>query len=134
MSVERGPRDTAPYIRIPRQHYATLYVEEDTDTGHLLYEEWAEARLARVRLIPFSDSGRETVYTADLTWHARDDVRAGFLLAAGVLTGHTGVLGAAELFMVFAAGVDAQVRPEGRREAFVAERLAAVLTWRDVAP
>jgi len=120
-------------LRMPRQHYTTLYVEEDTDTGHLLYEEWADARLARVRLVPFADTGRETVYTADLRWHARDDVRAGFLLAAGVLTGHAGALGSFELFMVFAAGVDAQVRPEGRREAFVAERLAAVLTWRPAA-
>lgn len=120
-------------VRMPRQHYVTLYVEEDTDTGHLLYEEWAEARLARVRLVPFSNAGRETVYTADLTWHARDDVRAGFLLAAGVLTGHTGTLGADELFMVFAAGVDAQAWPAGQREGFVAERLAAVLTWRESA-
>ncbi len=117
-------------VRMPRQHYVTLYVEEDIDTGHLLYEEWAEAKLARVRLVPFSDAGRETVYTADLTWHARDDVRAGFLLAAGVLTGHTGVLGADELYMVFAAGVDAQAWPADQREGFVAERLAAVLTWR----
>ncbi len=123
--------DAAPYIRIPRQHYGTLYVEEDTDTGHLLYEEWADAKLARVRLVPFSGETRQTVYRADLTWHARDDVRQGFLLTAGVLTGHTGTLSAFEFAMVFSAGVDAQVRPESRREAFVADRLAAVLSWRN---
>lgn len=120
-------------IRIPRQHYITLYVEEDTDTGHLLYEEWADARLARVRLVPFDDTGRQTVYKADLTWHARDDVRAGFALAAGVLTGHTGTLSAFEFAMVFSAGVDAQAWPADQREGFVAERLAAVLSWRKCA-
>ncbi len=120
-------------VKVPRQHYVTLYGEEDTDTGHLLYEEWDDAKLARVRLVPFDDTGRQTVYKADLTWHARDDVRAGFALAAGVLTGHTGTLSAFEFAMVFSAGVDAQVRPESRREAFVADRLAAVLSWRESA-
>ena len=120
-------------LRMPRQHYVTLYVEEDTDTGHLLYEEWADARLARVRLVPFADTGRETVYAADLTWHARDEVRAGFLLAAGALTGHTGTLAADELYMLFAAGVDAQAWPSDQREGFVSERLTAILSWRESA-
>jgi hypothetical protein len=67
-------------------------VEEDTDTGHLLYEEWADAKLARVRLVPFDDSGRSTVYTVDLTWRRQSEVRAGFALAIGILTGHEGTL------------------------------------------
>ncbi len=118
-------------IRIPCQHYVNLYVEEDTDTGHLLYEEWDDARLARVRLVPFDDTGRQTVYKADLQWHHRDDVRQGFLLTAGVLTGHTGTLSAFEFAMVFSAGVDAQAWPADQREGFVADRLAAVLSWRE---
>lgn len=119
--------------RPPRVYYVTLFVEEDTDSGHLLYEEWADAKLARVRLAPFDDSGRQTVYTADLTWHDRLEVRLGFRLAAGVLTGHTGALDALELQMVITAGVDAQRRPADQRERFVAERLAAVISWRESA-
>jgi hypothetical protein len=120
-------------IKMPRQHYVTLHVEEDTDTGHLLYEVWSDAKLARVRLVPFSGETRETVYTADLQWHNADEVSRGFLLAAGVLTGHTGVLRANELYLLFAAGVDAQSWPAGKREGFVVERLEAILSWRESA-
>lgn len=120
-------------VRMPRQHYTTLYVEEDTDTGHLLYEEWAEARLARVRLVPFDGSDRSTVYTADLRWQDRAEVRAGFALAAAILTGHDGLLAPDEIGQVIRAGVDAQAWPAGQRESFVTERLAAVLTWRESA-
>lgn len=121
-----------PCARVPRQTFVVVAVEEDIDAGHLLYEEW-DAEIARVRLVPFDDSGRSTVYRADLRWQARDEVRAGFLLAAGVLTGHTGTLSARELQMVITAGVDAQAWPADQREAFVAERLAAVLSWRESA-
>lgn len=120
--------------RPPRQHYVTLFVEEDTDTGHLLYEEWSDAKLARVRLVPFGDSGRQTVYTADLTWRGQSNVRAGFLLAAGALTGHTGALDGDELGMVIVAGVDAQAWPVDQRERFVVERLEQVVAWRSEIP
>lgn len=120
--------------RPPRQHFVTLFAEEDTDTGHLLYEEWADAKLARVRLVPFDDSGRQTVYTADLTWRDQSEVRTGFLLAAGVLTGHTGALDGDDLGMVIVAGVDAQAWPVDQRERFVVERLEQVVSWRSEIP
>lgn len=116
-------------VKVPRQHFKVLLVEEDTDSGHLLYEEWPEAKLARVRLVPFSDAGRSTVYTADLTWHRAAEVRAGFALAAGVLTGHTGQLSPEDLRWVLSAGVDAQAWPADQREQFVSNRLAQVIAW-----
>jgi len=102
--------DPRPYVRVRRTHYVTVMVEEDTDSGHLLYEEWADAKLARVRLVPLDDSGRSTVYTVDLTWRRQDEVRAGFVLAAGLLTGHTGILLPDEIEQVIRAGLDAQAR------------------------
>jgi len=117
-------------VRMPARTFEVFAIEEDTDSGHLLYEEWAN-EIARVRLVPFDDSGRSTVYVADLRWQKQAEVRAGFALAAGVLTGHDGVLAPDELRMIIAAGVDAQAWPEDQREAFVLTRIEQVISWRD---
>jgi len=121
--------DPRPCVRVRRTHYVTVMVEEDTDTGHLLYEEWADAKLARVRLVPFDDSGRSTVYTVDLTWRRQSEVRAGFALAVGILTGHEGTLTTDGLCAVISASVDAQAWAEGEREQFVLDRLAMAAEW-----
>jgi hypothetical protein len=124
-----GAPDADAGARIEGTHYVTVMVEEDTDTGQLLYEEWADAKLARVRLVPFDDSGRSTVYTVDLTWRRQSEVRAGFALAIGILTGHEGTLTTDGLCVVISASVDAQAWPEGDREQFVLDRLAMAAEW-----
>lgn len=115
--------------RVPARTFVVVAIEEDTDSGHLHYEEWG-GEIARVRLVPFDESGRSTVYVADLRWQKQAEVRAGFALAAGVLTGHDGVLSPDELRMIFAAGVDAQAWPADQREAFVQARIDQVVSWR----
>lgn len=117
-------------VRMPARTFEVFAIEEDTDSGHLLYEEWA-GEIARVRLVPFSDAGPSTVYVADLRWQKQAEVRAGFALTAGVLTGHDGVLAPDELRMIIAAGVDAQAWPADQRETFVRTRIEQVISWRD---